>query len=207
MSSEKTRAILFSSTESVLHVDPQGAAFEQNRIGESKMSNTADYNDLAIAKELGIEAVSLRDTAKDFDDVWSEFVEKLKASVAAVRAGSTEAPMIRWVLPKPKATVRVPYFVVGLGRGNFWFRNGIHKKGQGLDLIVHRHLIEKLDSPDTLQRLQPYVRAKFEAEQAKGRKARVKRLANATIGYGTVEFVPTAANDTSPTDFVTVSVA
>jgi hypothetical protein len=171
------------------------------------MSNTPDYNDLSIAKELGIEAVSLRDTAKEFDDVWSEFVEKLTTSVAAVRAGSTKAPMVRWVLPKPKAKVRVPYFVVGLGRGNYSFPNGLHPKGKGFCLETQRHIIEQLDSPSVIEDLKPYVRAKFEAEQAKGRKAHQKKLANTEIGYGSVEFIPTAANDTSPTDFVTVSVA
>lgn len=139
--------------------------------------------------------------------MWSEFVDKLKASVAAVRAGSIDAPMICGVLRKTNAKFRTPFFKVGYGEGNFWFPNGIHKKGQGLDLTVHRHLIEKLDSPDTLQRLQPYVRAKFEAEQAKGRKARVKRLANATIGYSTVEFVPTAANDGGVSNIMNINIA
>ena len=40
------------------------------------MAKHANYNDLSIAKEFGIEAVSLRDTTKDFEDVWIEFVEK-----------------------------------------------------------------------------------------------------------------------------------
>ncbi len=171
------------------------------------MSKTANYNDLAIAKELGIEAVSLRDTAKDFDEVWSEFVEKLKASVAAVRAGSTEAPMVRWVLPKPKAKVRAPYFVIGSGEKNYWFENGLHLKGKGFCLQTQRHIIEQLDSPRVIEGLKPYLRAKFEAEQVKGRKAHQKKLANATIGYGTVEFVPTAANDGGVSNIVNINIA
>ena len=171
------------------------------------MAKHQELYDLSIAQELGIEAVSLRDTAKEFDDVWSEFVEKLTTSVAAVRAGSTKAPMVRWVMPKPKAKVRAPYFVVGLGRGNYSFPNGLHPKGKGFCLETQRHIIEQLDSPRVIESLKPYVRAKFEAEQAKGRKAHQQKLANATIGYGSVEFKPTAANDTSRSDFVTVSVA
>lgn len=171
------------------------------------MSKTANYNDLSIAKEFGIEAVSLRDTTKDFEEVWNEFVARLKKSVDAVRNNSTKAPMIRGVLVKSNSKVRRPFFVVGYGRGNYWFPNGVHPKGKGLDLTAHRHLIEKLDSPRALEMLKPYVRAKFEAECEKGRKGREKKLANTAIGYGSVEFISTAANDTSPTDFVTVDVA
>jgi hypothetical protein len=171
------------------------------------MAKHKELNDLAIAHELGIEAVSLRDTTKDFEDVWNEFVEKLKTSVAAVRAGSTKAPMVRWVLPKPKAKVRKPFFNVGYSEGNYWFPNGLHRKGKGFCLETQRHIIETLDGPGVIEALKPYVRAKFEAEQAKGRKAHQTKLANASIGYGSVEFIPTAANDTSRSDFVTVSVA
>lgn len=171
------------------------------------MSKTANYNDLSIAKEFGIEAVSLRDTTKDFEEVWNEFVDRLKKSVDAVRNNSTKAPMIRGVLVKSNSKIRTPFFVVGYGKGCYWFRNGIHEKGKGLCLKAHRHLIEKLDSPRALALLKPFVLEKFEAECAKGRKGREKKLANTEIGYGSVEFIPTAANDTSPTDFVTVDVA
>ena len=171
------------------------------------MPKTANYIDLSIAKEFGIEAVSLRDTTKDFEEVWNEFVDRLKKSVDAVRNNSTKAPMIRGVLVKSNAEFRTPFFVVGYGRGNYWFRNGIHEKGKGLCLKAHRHLIEKLDSPRALALLKPFVLEKFEAECAKGRKGRERKLANTEIGYGSVEFKPTAANDTTPTDFVTVSVA
>lgn len=171
------------------------------------MAKHKELNDLAIAHELGIEAVSLRETSKDFDEVWSEFVEKLKTSVTAVRAGSTKAPMICGIIRKTSAKVRKPFFKVGYGEGNFWFPNGLHPKAKGFCLQTQRHIIEQLDSPRVIEALKPYVRAKFEAEQAKGRKAHQKKLANTSIGYGTVEFKPTAANDTSPTDFVTVSVA
>ena len=171
------------------------------------MSKNANYNDLSIAKEFGIEAVSLRDTTKDFDEVWNEFVTRLKKSVEAVRNNSTNAPMIRGVLVKSNSKVRTPFFVVGYGRGNYWFPNGVHEKGKGLDLVLHRDLIEKLDSSNNLKLLKPYVRAKFEAECAKGRKGREKKLANTAIGYGTVEFVSTAANDGGVSNIVNINIA
>ena len=171
------------------------------------MTKNAAYNDLSIAKEFGIEAVSLRDTTKDFGEVWNEFVTRLKKSVEAVRNNSTKAPMIRGVLVKSNSKVRTPFFVVGYGRGNYWFPNGVHPKGKGLDLTAHRHLIEKLDSPRALELLKPYVRAKFDAECAKGRKGREKKLANTAIGYGTVEFVSTAANDGGFSNIVNINIA
>ena len=171
------------------------------------MAKHANYNDLSIAKEFGIEAVSLRDTTKDFEEVWNEFVDRLKKSVDAVRAGKTKAPMIRGMLVKPNAEVRTPFFKIGYGKGCYWFPNGIHVKGKGLDLVLHRHVIEQLDSPRTLERLKPYVQAKFEAEQVKGRKGRAKKLANTEIGYGSVEFKPTAANDGSASNVIDIAVA
>ena len=171
------------------------------------MSKTANYNDLSIAKEFGIEAVSLRDTTKDFEEVWNEFVDRLKKSVDAVRNNSTKAPMIRGVLVKSNSKVRTPFFVVGCGRGNYWFPNGIHEKGKGLDLKAHRYLIEKLDSPRALALLKPYVQAKFESECAKGRKGRERKLANTEIGYGSVEFIPTAANDGGVSNIVNINIA
>ena len=171
------------------------------------MAKHTNYNDLSIAKELGIEAVSLRDTTKDFEEVWNEFVDRLKKSVEAVRAGSIDAPMICRVFRKSNSKVRQPFFKIGSGNKNYWFPNGIHGKGKGLDLKAHRHVIEKLDSPRALELLKPYVRAKFEAEQVRGRKGHEKKLANTAIGYGTVEFISTAANDKSVSNVIDIAVA
>jgi hypothetical protein len=171
------------------------------------MSKEANYNDLSIAKEFGIEAVSLRDTTKDFEEVWNDFVKRLKKSVDAVRNNSTKAPMICGILRKSNSKVRTPFFKIGYGRGNYWFPNGVHLKGKGLDLVLHRDLIEKLDSARNLELLKPYVRAKFDAECAKGRKGREKKLANTAIGYGTVEFVSTAANDGGVSNIVNINIA
>ena len=73
--------------------------------------------------------------------------------------------------------------------------------------MLHRHRIEKLDSPRALELLKPYVRAKFDAECAKGRKGREKKLANTSIGYGSVEFIATAANDGGVSNIVNINIA
>ena len=115
--------------------------------------------------------------------------------------------MINGFMRKSNSKVRTPFFKIGYGRGNYWFPNGVHLKGKGLDLVLHRHVIEQLDSPHSLKLLKPYVQAKFEAEQIKGRKGREKKLANTSIGYGTVEFISTAANDGSASDVIDIAVA
>jgi hypothetical protein len=73
--------------------------------------------------------------------------------------------------------------------------------------VLHRDLIEKLDSSHNLKLLKPYVRAKFEAECEKGRKGREKKLANTAIGYGSVEFVSTAVNDGGVSNLVNINIA
>lgn len=158
------------------------------------MTNS-NIHTLTIAQHLGIEAVNLRDTTKDFDGVWADFVERLTQSVEAVRDGSTDAPMIRGVLRKSNHKARTPYFVIGYGAGNYWFPNGVHKKGTGLDISVHRNVILELTSPKILDLLKEYVRAKFEQEQVKGQKGRKVRAANTDIGFISLNRQYLAAND------------
>ena len=155
------------------------------------MSNIRKF-DLSLKEKFGLTTSDLRPTSKSWDTVWSEFKASLTSSVKAVLNGSTDADMVRAIFQSDEK-VRKPMFVIGYGKANYWFENGITTPRKGLDLIADRKTIEWLATDEGLAGLKPFVLAKFEAEREKGHKAFVQRLANTNIGYDNVTYI--AATD------------
>ena len=157
------------------------------------MSNIREF-DLSLKEKFGLTTSDLRPTSKSWDTVWSEFKASLTSSVKAVLNGVTEHLnfvstnprhghyMVRTIW-QPDEKVHKPMFVIGYGKANYWFENGITTPRKGLDLIADRKTIKWLATDEGLASLKPFVLAKFEAEREKGRKAFAQRLANADIGY------------------------
>ena len=154
------------------------------------MSNIRKF-DLSLKEKFGLTTSDLRPTSKSWDTVWSEFKTSINQSVEAVLNGVTENLnfvghyMVRTIW-QPDEKVHKPMFVIGYGKANYWFENGITTPRKGLDLIADRKTIKWLATDEGLASLKPFVLAKFEAEREKGRKAFAQRLANADIGYDNV---------------------